>query len=220
MGIAFFDMAALPPLPKESVSLGLDGIKRFDYRWGFHGDALLSIVSALVPAPRRGIPALFDQPKLDVRNLPPLPGGLADFTVVSIDGSQLAGRLRELVAVVEPPSGGPGAPGSDQISATLRQFFGVSLHDDVFAHLGTRFTFYNVATRVNGPSHILESFAQGLFRAPKMALVAEVKNREALEKSLATLVNRANEGLRSCRASRTGSPWGRSNDSRAARAVT
>ena len=88
--MGFFDMAALPPLPKEGVRLGLDGIKRFEYRWGFHGDALFSIVSVLAPAPRRGIPGLFDQPRLDLRNLPPLPGGLADFTIVSLDLSALA----------------------------------------------------------------------------------------------------------------------------------
>ncbi len=42
-----------------------------------------------------------------------------------------------------------------------------TLHDEIFAHLGTRFTFYDVATRINSPSHILESFAQGVFRVPR-----------------------------------------------------
>ena len=69
---------------------------------------------------------------------------------------------------------------------------GVSLHEEIFAHLGSRFTLYDVAGRIKSPSHILESFAQGLFRAPKMARVAEVKNRDALEKSLATMVDHVN----------------------------
>ena len=30
--------------------MGLDRIRRFDYRWGVQGDAILSIVSAVVPA--------------------------------------------------------------------------------------------------------------------------------------------------------------------------
>ena len=50
----FFDMAALPPLPREAVGLGLDRIKRFDYRWGFHGQALQSIVGVVVPPPANG----------------------------------------------------------------------------------------------------------------------------------------------------------------------
>ena len=85
VGLAFFDMAALPSLPSEAVGLGLDGIKRFDYRWGFQDQALESIVGVVVPSPRRGIPALFDQPVFDARDLPPLPGGLAGFTVLSLD---------------------------------------------------------------------------------------------------------------------------------------
>ncbi len=197
IGLAFFDMAALPPLPREAVSLGLDRIKRFDYRWGVHGDALLSIVGAAAPVPRSGIPALFDQPILDPRKLPPLPGGLADFTVVSLDEAQLAPRLRAtLAALVQLPQS-PDVAGPDQIAASLREVFGVSLHDDLFAHLGTRFTFFNLATTVNAPSHILESFAQGFLRAPKMALVAEVKHRDPLVKTLEKLIDHANKALRS-----------------------
>ena len=93
-------------------------------------------------------------------------------------------------------SGNPDPPGADEVATALRQLLGVSLDDEIFAHLGTRFTFYNVATKVNGPSHVLESVAQGLFRAPKMALVAEAKNRDGLVKPLEKLVDRANEGLR------------------------
>ncbi len=195
VGMAFFDMAAFPPLPKEAVSLGLDRIKRFEYRWGFHGDALFSIVSVAVPAPRSGIPAFFDQPKLDVRTLPPLPGRLAGFTIVSLDGAQLAPRLRHSLAALIPSGAGREEAEPDQIADSLRELLGLTLHDDLFAHLGTRFTFYNVASKVNGPSHILESIAQGFFRAPRMALVADVKNRDRLAVSLDRLYARAREAL-------------------------
>jgi prepilin-type processing-associated H-X9-DG protein len=195
VGVAFFEMAALPPLPREAVSLGLDRVKRFEYRWGFHGDALLSIVGAAAPAPRTGIPALFDQPKLDRRNLPPLPAGLADVTVVSLDESQIAPRLRESLATIIQLPETPERSGPDQLAAALKESLGLSLHDDLFAHLGTRFTFYNVATKVNAPSHIIESFAQGLFRAPKMALVAEVKNRHLLARSIEKLFDRVQKRL-------------------------
>ena len=195
VGIAFFDMAALPPLPRELGSLGVDRIKRFDYRWGFHGDALLSIVGAAAPAPRTGIPAFFDQPKLDKRNLPPLPAGLADFTVVSLDESQLGPTLRDSLAAFLEPGRSPNRTGPDDLVGVLKDFLELSLHDEVFAHLGTRFTFYNVATRLNAPSHVLESFAQGLFRAPKMALVAEVKNRDPLARSIEKLFDRVQKLL-------------------------
>jgi prepilin-type processing-associated H-X9-DG protein len=195
-GVAFFDMAALPHLPAEISRLGIDRIKRFDYRWGFHGDGLLSIIGATAPAPRTGIPALFDQPKLDLRNLPPLPAGLADFTVVSLDEAGLAPRLRESLEALIQPGESPDRSGPDRVAAALKEFLGISLHDDLFAHLGTRFTFYNVATRVNAPAHIIESLAQGLFRAPRMALVAEVKNRDPLARSIEKVFDRAQKVLR------------------------
>ena len=93
VGLAFFDMAALPALPKEAVALGLDRIERFDYRFGFDGPAMTSIIGAAAPAPRQGILALFDQPVFDARHLPPLPGGLAGFTVVSLDLAQVLGPV-------------------------------------------------------------------------------------------------------------------------------
>jgi prepilin-type processing-associated H-X9-DG protein len=193
VGLAFFDMAALPTLPPAARSLGLGRIKRFDYRWGFQDDALLSIVGAVVPAPRKGIPAMFDQPTFSASQLPPLPVGVAGFTVVSVEEQRLAPLLRESLGAISgtPPSDDPG-----RIDELIRAAFGVSLHDEFFAYLGTRFTIYNVASRINAPSHALESLALGLFRAPKMALVAEVKHRDLLAKSLEKMVDHANENLR------------------------
>ena len=115
VGLAFFDMAALPPLPSKAVSLGLDRIKRFDYRWGFQGESLLSIVGAVVPAPRTGIPAIFDQPTFDSRHLPPLPDGLGGFTVVSLDGARVAARVRESLAVLAEPRLDDNIPAPEQV---------------------------------------------------------------------------------------------------------
>jgi prepilin-type processing-associated H-X9-DG protein len=193
VGLAFFDMAALPPLPPEAAQLGLERIKRFDYRWGFQDDTLISIVGAVIPAPRKGIPAMFDQPTFDAAHLPPLPVGVAGFTVLSVEEPRLAPLLREsLGALARPPS----SDDPSRIDEALKAFFGVSPHDEFFAYLGSRFTLYNVATRINAPSHAVESLALGLFRAPKMALVAEVKHRDLLAKSLEKMIERANLALR------------------------
>jgi Protein of unknown function (DUF1559) len=193
VGLAYFDMAALPPLPPEAVGLGLDRIKRFDYRWGFQGDTLVSIVGAVIPAPRKGIPAMFDQPTFDAGHLPPLPVGVAGFTVVSVEEPRLAPLLRESLGTLAraPSSDDPG-----RIDDALKAIFGISPHDEFFACLGTRFTLYNVASRINAPSHVLESLALGLFRAPKMAIVADVKHRDLLAKSLEKMFDHANEALR------------------------
>src|SRR6185437_11356284 len=65
VGLAFCDRTALDPLPRQAVALGLDTVHRLDYRWGFHGRAIEGIVGVEAPAPRSGIPAFFDQPRLD-----------------------------------------------------------------------------------------------------------------------------------------------------------
>jgi len=196
VGLAYFDMAALPPLPPEAISLGLDRIKRFTYRWGFHDDAILSVLGAAVPSPRTGIPAMFSQGDVNWRRLPPLPAGLAGFTVLSLDESRLWPALRASLAAIAKLPGQDDLGGENQLDELIRASMGVSLHDEIFAHLGTRFTFYDVAGQIKSPSHILESFAQGLFRAPKMAVVAEVKNRSAIEASLEKMVSHLNATLR------------------------
>ena len=61
---------------------------RFDYRWGFQGDALMTVTRLKAPRPRRGPLALFDQPSFDKGKLPPLPEGIESFTVVSVDADK------------------------------------------------------------------------------------------------------------------------------------
>jgi len=196
VGLAFFDMAALPSLPREAVGLGLDAIKRFDYRWGFHDQALESIVGVVVPSPRRGIPALFDQPVFDARDLPPLPGGLAGFTTISLDPARLWDVVSTAMKPQAAPPGRAELAGPDQIEKTVRHLTGLRLREDILVHLGSRFTFYNVPTKVNAPSHILEGLAQGVLRVPKIALLIDVKDREAMARALERLVESANRSLR------------------------
>jgi prepilin-type processing-associated H-X9-DG protein len=196
VGVGFFDMAALPSLPKEAAALGLDGIKHFEYRWGFREAVLESSVGMVAPSPRRGIPALFDQPALDVRDLPPLPGGLAGFTVLSLDPTRFWDSLRKSVAAVAVEPGRAEFDGADQIERVFQAATGLRLREDVLVNLGSRWTFYNVPTRANAPSNILEGLAQGFFRVPKMAFVIEVKNRDAMARSLSRFVLRARDTLR------------------------
>jgi prepilin-type processing-associated H-X9-DG protein len=187
VGVAFFDMAALPPLPSEAVALGLDGVKRLEYRWGFRDGALESIIGVVAPAPRRGISALFDQPSLDVRNLPPLPGGLAGFLVLSLDPGQFWNGVRAIANARPAAPGQIAVGGPKDLEDAVERATGVRLHEDLLVHLGSRFTFYSVPTKVNAAAHPLDALAQGYFLVPKMAMVIDVKNRDALAKSLEKL---------------------------------
>jgi prepilin-type processing-associated H-X9-DG protein len=134
----FLDMSALPPLPPDAVQLGLDGLKRVELQWGFQDGALMTVLGAVAPVPRQGALALFDQPTFTIRSLPPLPAGLTDFTVVSID---LRKTYDQLVALVKQtnPQGGEGFAALEQ---ALRQQYRIDLGNDVLGQLGPKLSFY------------------------------------------------------------------------------
>jgi prepilin-type processing-associated H-X9-DG protein len=193
VGFAFFDMAALPALPKEAVALGLDRIERFDYRFGFDGPALTSIIGAAAPAPRQGVLALFDQPGFDARHLPPLPGGLAGFTVASFDFAQFWDRLVGMAKSIDPTAARQVAAFEKQ----ARDMLGLDLHDDLLVHLGPRMTVYTVPSKRNAPTNLIEGAAQGFLIVPRTAAIIEVKDREAVARALDTLAGRAEDALKS-----------------------
>src|SRR5262249_33956422 len=157
---------------------------RFDYRWGFHGPAIQSIVGAVVPAPRTGIPALFDQPVFDARHLPNLPGGLAGFTVLSLEPVRYFDQIAATVKVLDPR---PSRPMEQELDAVVRQLTGLRLREDVLAHLGPRFVFYHVPTRIPAPGNVVAGLAQAFLTIPQSSAVVEVKDRPALAQALETL---------------------------------
>jgi prepilin-type processing-associated H-X9-DG protein len=191
VGLAFFDMAALPPLPREAVALGLDRVQRFDYRWGFHGRAIESIVGAVVPAPRTGIPALFDQPGFDARHLPPLPDGLRGFTVLSLDVARLYDQIAGALKAIDPNAARPMA----EFEAAAQQALGMRLREDLLAPLGSRIAFYSFPAAVDAPAGLIEGLARALVVAPRSAVVLELRDREAAARALARLAERAGQSL-------------------------
>jgi prepilin-type processing-associated H-X9-DG protein len=189
VGLAFFDMAALPALPREAVALGLDRVERFDYRWGFRGRAIESIVGAVVPAPRTGIPALFDQPAFDVRHLPPLPGGLRGFTVLSLDAIRLHDQVIAALKAIDPTA----EREITAFDAMVQQAFGMKLRDDILSPLGSRLTLYNLPATVDAPANLIEGVARALALAPRSAVVLEIKDRDAVVRALAKLAERSGQ---------------------------
>ncbi len=191
VGLAFFDMAALPSsLPREAIALGLDGVKRFDYRWGFHDRALESMMGAVTSVPRfQGHPRVVRSARLRcTRPACPCPAVWQVFTVVSLDPARFWDVLSTAMKAQNTAPGRAELVGPDQLERAVRQATGLRLREDFLVHLGSRLTLYNVPTKVNAPSHILEGLAQGFFRVPKMAILIEVKDREPIARALETLV--------------------------------
>ncbi len=175
VGVAFFDMAALPTLPPQAAALGFDRIKRIEYRWGFQGESLMTVGRIVAPAPRAGVFALLDQPALQAGKLPPLPQGLAGFTIVSIAPGTLFEQLAALARATNPRAERSVADLEDAV----RRATGRRLREDILAHLGPTMTYYEVPTKVNAATNPIAGLAQGLTHVPKACLVIEVDDAEA-----------------------------------------
>jgi hypothetical protein len=124
-------------MPPDAVRLGLDGLKRIEFAWGFEGDALRTVLHAVAPAPRRGLLALLDQPTFDARSLPSLPAGLTGFTVLSVDLAKTYQLLLALSKTTNPRQ----AASADEIEGAIRQQFGFELKD-VISSLGPKLAVY------------------------------------------------------------------------------
>jgi prepilin-type processing-associated H-X9-DG protein len=186
--LAFVDLSTLPDLPPQAVSLGLDGLKRIDYRWGFHREALMSVVGIKAPRPRHGFLALLDQPTFGAPTLPPIPRDQANFTIVSLDlkstYDQATSLMRETV--------GTDAP-LEALAQAVYGSTGQRLRDDLLAHLGPRLAFYIVPTKVNAPTNSITGMMMPMLEVPKAVLLAEVDDAAAFGKTLDALAAHVNK---------------------------
>jgi hypothetical protein len=192
VGLAFFARAALPPLPQQATALGLDGIARIDFRWGFQGEALMSVTRLVAPAPRSGVLALLDQPTFDRRGLPPLPAGLAGFTAFSIAPDAFYSQLTALAGVVDPK----GEAAFRNFEQSVQRVTGKRFREDILSHLGPKWAFYVVPARINAPTNVLGGIVQGLAHIPQASLVIDVKDPAAFAEVLDGLVATAHEFLK------------------------
>jgi prepilin-type processing-associated H-X9-DG protein len=147
IAMAFIDPSVFGELPPPVVALGLDGLKRIDYRWGVRDTALYSVFRLVAPSPRRGITALFDGPTFDKATLPPLPSGVDGFTVASISPSQLVDKLLAIVRQVAPD----GEPQINAMLGQINQMLGVKVREDLLAKLGPKWSMYTVAAAAPAP---------------------------------------------------------------------
>jgi len=180
VGLGFFDAAALPALPPKAAALGVDGIRRLDFRWGFQGEALVTVTRLLAPAPRRGILALFDQPTFGAGEIPPLPRGVEGFAVASIDPVKLLDGIAA-VAEASDPNGKAMIQQAEQIFQAMT---GTRLREDYLKLLGPKIAAYTLPTKVTAPTNPISGAALGLLAPSRVAMVIQVDDPEAFGKVL------------------------------------
>jgi prepilin-type processing-associated H-X9-DG protein len=174
----FLDLTKVGSLPPEAKELGLDGLKRVEMSWGFEAEAIVSTARVVAPAPRRGLLALLDQPTFGADSVMPMPEGLTDYVILSLDWSKLLDLGRDLPQTRDKER---------QFTAQFRQVTGLDLRADVFGALGSQWEFYAMPSKGGMTNYLLNP--------PKFAAVVQVKDRERLGKSVKRLVDLSNDML-------------------------
>ncbi|HEV3122389.1 MAG TPA: DUF1559 domain-containing protein, partial [Isosphaeraceae bacterium] len=182
VGLAFIDLTLTKP-PADAAKLGLDGIKRIDMRWGFHDEALSTVYRLIAPAPRQGVPALFDQPTFEKGNLPPLPAGVTNFSVVSVDAAKLYDQIIALMKT----SGPDGVKKAADSEAALRQALGIDPRQELFPHLASDLAIYSWPMK-NAPGVETPPFTD-------LTLRWELRNSGAVTKAIDKLMPALNAQL-------------------------
>jgi Protein of unknown function (DUF1559) len=184
----FVDLTALPQLSPRSIKLGLDGLKRIELRWGFQANALMTVIHAVAPSPRRGALALLDQPTFGIGSLPPLPSNLTGFTVLSAD---LVKTYDQVVALTRQAS----PEGDDhvvQFETAVRQAIDLDLRGDLFRYLGPRLAFYAqaIAPKAGAPA-VPSPFSQ----LAGVTISVQVRDQVSADKAFDSLMETLNSHL-------------------------
>jgi hypothetical protein len=184
----WFDASVLPPTPP---ALGLGGLKRIDFRWGFRGKELVSVTRVLAPSPRTGLLALMDQPAIDADHVPPLPEGLHGYVLLSRDPAKMYDAVAPAVAALAP--GGQDA--LDGFNQQFTQRTGLKLRDEVLAAVGPRVAFYLQPRTIPAPLTPFNALGAWMLKMPPVVGVTEVNDPDKMQRALDALAKLANEAL-------------------------
>ena len=174
------------PARPDPVGDALEGIERIEGRWGFRGKALAGDVRVVAPAPRKGWAALVDQPAFRKDNLPPIPEGVTSFTVLAIEPGKAYRLGVELLKGINPEAKGQ----VKAVEKVVADATGLSLRDDLLAHLGPRVAVFDVPAR---PADLRN---KGKGEETDPVVLAEVDDAAAFARALDALAAGVNDALK------------------------
>lgn len=216
-GVLFVDPGACPRSDfklAQTFQSWKQSFNRLDYRWGYQDEALMSVTRIKAEKPRKGLLALFDQPKFDRSKMPPLPEGIENFTALSLDPVKTLDALLEAT-----PDGDQKAKLTESID-NLKSKSRIDLRKDLLAHLGPRMAYYMTpgppASRTPGDAgggerraeagpaggglpglNVLNAMGMTANQpVPRYTLLSEVKDPVAFGKSLDNLMVALNRQLK------------------------
>ncbi len=168
--VSFADLAGLPPTPP---ALGLAGLKRVEARWGFQGSSLVGITRVLAPSPRRGLLALLDGPTFERTDVLPIPLGVKDYSVVSLDPGKF---FDDAVAVAKQMDPNADAA-ARQYLEMARNALGVPVREELLGQLGPKMAFYVYPQATTISLNPYMSIGEWTLHPPQVTFVAEVRDR-------------------------------------------
>lgn len=188
VAVGFFDLAQLGPPPPDFENLGLAGVKRIEFQWGFHGDALESFTRLVAPAPRRGMLSLLDQPAFTIDSLPPIPAGQTSFTALSFDLLKSYDQIAAISRKMDPAQ----AKALDASEKRVNEALGLDLRDDLLKPLGPQVVTYMLP--VQAPQFGLPNpMITGITNYAGLVVGVQTKDEKAVGEALGRVVELINK---------------------------
>ena len=186
--VVFLDIKEFPTMPREASRLGLDGLTRVDYRWGFQDDAVVGVLKIAAPSPRRGLLSLMDQPTFDINTLPPLPPKQDQFIVASLDPGKTYDQSMTMLKAAFPDR----APEITRFEENLGKILKMDFRHDFLGRMGSKWTILG-GTDPNAESGF--------------SVIIPITDADAFGKAIDPLMAAMNQGL-AARANAPGAPRG------------
>jgi hypothetical protein len=176
-----------PPTLKD---IGLEGLNRIDYRWGFEDRSIMSELRFSAPAPRKGWLALMDlQPPFGPKSLPSVPAAIDGFTIFSFD---VKGWLEQSLATAKEQKG-TSSEGLEKFEKRFKKETRLRFREDVLGKIGPRMVAFSTPTKASSSPFAL--FGQNGFQVPKVVLMAELKDPAAIGKAFDDIMIFANREI-------------------------
>jgi hypothetical protein len=193
--VAFAETGSCPENPAKFAVLlrrlsSEWGIERMDLRWGFDGDALMTVARLAAPKPRKPGLAIFDEPSFEKSSLLPMPDGVDSFVELSTSFS----GLLETIKLIAPE--GAVREQIDEMAESIRSVGSIDLQKDLLAYLGPKMVVYLAPGRsaASNDDSLESALSKGWSPTaavaalqsvfPKLTVVAEVNNPEKFGKAL------------------------------------
>lgn len=187
VAVGFLDFSQIEVAP-EAKNLGLDGVKRVEYQWGFHGDALESFTKLVAPAPRRGFLSLIDQPTFNINSLPPIPAGQTSFTALSVDLLKSYDQIAAVSRKMDPAQ----AKALDESEKRVNEALGLDLREDLLKPLGPQVVTYILP--VQAPQFGLPNpMITGITNYAGVVVGVQAKDEKAVGETLGRVVELINK---------------------------